>query len=137
MSITLKLDRAFLFLRGEQLAIFAERILRNTRQNPHISYPDSLWDTLHGHSQALRQVLENTHLKRTERTAAIRKQEAPLLRALGQMAEYIEASAGCKSDAYTTGFRPQAEHRHLPGKTTPTRRKRRVAAKMAALAPLD
>ncbi|TNE59682.1 MAG: hypothetical protein EP344_08380 [Bacteroidetes bacterium] len=86
---------------------------------------------------ALQEVLENPELKRKERTEAVRDKEAQVLLALGKMAEYIEQAATCKSDIFTTGFRPHAEHRKSRNNGFETRRRQRVSAKLAQLQDHD
>jgi len=52
-----------------------------------------------------------------------------VLVALTRMADYIEQTATCKSDIFTTGFRAQTEHR----KPSETVRRRRMSIKLAKL----
>ncbi|MCB0528307.1 MAG: hypothetical protein KDC61_08875 [Saprospiraceae bacterium] len=129
MRAKLNIDRHFLFFHGNKLAVFAERILRDTQQNPYIDKPEKHWERLRKSCADLRVILEDPDLKRKERTDAIREKEAPVLVALGQMADYIETAAPCKSDVFTTGFRPQTEHR----RPTKTRRSQRMSVKLALL----
>lgn len=133
MSAKFHVDRHFLFLHGRNLAVFAERVLRKTQHNSYVPRREDLWDALNASCEALDLVLNNPQLKRKERTEAVREREAIVLLALGKMAEYIEAAATCKSDVFTTGFRPHAEHRKLIEEGIATRRRQRVTAKMARL----
>ncbi len=129
MHAKLNIDRHFLFFHGNKLAVFAERILRDTQQNPYILKPDVIWSDLDKSCLELRLTLENPELKRKDRTDAIREKEAPVMMALGKIADYIEQAAPCKSDVFTTGFRPQTEHRR-PAKTL---RSQRMSARLAQL----
>ncbi len=133
MSAKFHVDRHFLFLHGRNLAVFAERVLRKTHSSLYVPKRDDLWDALNISCDALSQVLSNPQLKRKERTEAVREREAMVLMALGRLAEYIESAATCKSDVFTTGFRPHAEHRKLIEEGIATRRRQRVSAKMARL----
>ncbi|MBL7776384.1 MAG: hypothetical protein JNK89_10310 [Saprospiraceae bacterium] len=98
-----------------------------------VTCPDELWANLDQCNEALRQVLADPALKRKERTDAIREKEAPVLLALGQMANHVETTAACKSDVFTTGFRPHNEHRKLREQGVETRRRQRVSAKLEQL----
>lgn len=129
MRAKLNIDRHFLFFHGNKLAVFAERILRDTQQNPYIPTSGPIRDELDAACSDLRRTLENPDLKRKERTDAIREKEAPVMVALGKMADYIERAAPCKSDIFTTGFRPQTEHR----KPVKTLRSQRMSARLAQL----
>jgi len=129
MHAKLNIDRHFLFLHGNKLAVFAERVLRGTLHNPYLTKPEGLWTNLLTHTRQLRTVLESPELKRKERTDAIREREALVLVALTRMADYIEQTATCKSDIFTTGFRAQTEHR----KPSETVRRRRMSIKLAKL----
>lgn len=129
MHAKLNIDRHFLFFHGNKLAVFAERILRDTQQNPYILKPDVIWSDLDKSCLELRLTLENPELKRKERTDAIREKEAPVMMALGKIADYIEQAAPCKSDVFTTGFRPQTEHR----RSAKTLRSQRMSARLAQL----
>lgn len=129
MRAKLNIDRHFLFFHGNKLVVFAERILRDTQQNPYVQKPAMIWHGLENSCLDLRKTLENQDLKRKERTDAIREKEAPVLVALGKMADYIEDAAPCKSDIFTTGFRPQTEHRRL----IKTLRSQRMSARLAKL----
>ena len=104
-------------------------MLRDTLHNPYLTKPEGLWTTLLTHTRQLRSVLESPELKRKERTDAIREREALVLVALTRMADYIEQTATCKSDIFTTGFRAQTEHR----KPSETVRRRRMSIKLAKL----
>ncbi|MBK8967867.1 MAG: hypothetical protein IPM36_14605 [Lewinellaceae bacterium] len=128
-----QVDRHFLFLHGQSLTVFAERILRKSRKSTYIPNQSDLWDALNESVNALHMVLDNPQLKRRERTEALREKEAPVLLALGKLAEYVEKTASCKSDVFTTGFRPHAEHRKLKERGIQTRRRQRVSAKLAEL----
>ena len=129
MHAKLNIDRHFLFLHGTKLAVFAERVLRDTLQNPYLVKPEGLWDTLKETTRELHAVLDDPELKRKERTDAIREQESQVLVALTRLADYVEQAAACKSDIFTTGFRAQTEHR----KPSETVRRRRMSIKMAKL----
>ncbi len=133
MSATFHIDRHFLFLHGRNLAVFAERVLRKTNNNVYVPNREDLWDELNKSAAALTAVLENPELKRKMRTEAVREKESEVLVALGKYAEYVEAAATCKSDVFTTGFRPHAEHRKLIDEGVETRHRQRVSAKMAQL----
>jgi hypothetical protein len=129
MRAKLNIDRHFLFLHGTKLAVFAERVLRDTFQNPYLPKPDGLWENLKYACSELQTVLDDSDLKRKERTDAVREKEAQVLVALTRMAEYVEQTAACKSDVFTTGFRAQTEHR----KPEETIRRRRMSIKLAQL----
>lgn len=133
MTDKLIIDRHFLFLHGERLAVFAERILRNTQNSPYVPHDEERWQELNEACQGLRQVLDNPLLKRKIRTGALREQEARVLLALNRMADYVERAAPCKSDVFTTGFRPQSEQRRAMAIANGTRRQLRMSAKMARL----
>ena len=133
MSIKLNIDRHFLFLHNENLAVFAERILRNTQHNPNMPNDACIWAALQDSGSAFRRVLNNPALKRKDRTEAVRKQEVLLLVQLSRMADHVEKSTTCKSDIFTTGFRPLSEHR----KPFETRRRQRLSAKLAHLEHVD
>lgn len=133
MSAQFHIDRHFLFLHGRNLAVFAERVLRKTQSNAYVPNRQDLWDELETACAGLNGVLENPELKRKMRTEAIREKEAEVLVVLGKFAAYIESAATCKSDVFTTGFRPHAEHRKLIDEGVETRRRQRVSAKMAQL----
>lgn len=133
MSAKFHIDRHFLFLHGRNLAVFAERVLRKTQHSVYVPNRIELWEKLNKTSADLNAVLENADLKRKVRTEAVREKESEVLVALGKFAEYIESTATCKSDVFTTGFRPHAEHRKLIEEGVETRRRQRVSAKMAQL----
>jgi hypothetical protein len=133
MSAKFHIDRHFLFLHGRNLAVFAERVLRKTNNNVYVPNREDLWEELNTSAAALTAVLENPELKRKMRTEAVREKESEVLVALGKYAEYVEAAAACKSDVFTTGFRPHAEHRKLIDEGVETRHRQRVSAKMAQL----
>ncbi len=125
----LQIDRHFYFLRAENLAVFTERVLRNTAQNPNIGRPDLLWNELSESCQNLRRTLGNPALKRKLRTDAIREREAGLLKILDRMAGHIESTVTFKSDVLSSGF-----HLHADQAKMETRRKQRMTEKMARLA---
>lgn len=129
MQAKLNIDRHFLFLHSAKLAVFAEKILRGTQQNPYLAKPDDIWESLNNACRELRQALDDPELKRKERTDAIREKEPPVLVALTRMADYVEQATKFKSDVFTTGFRAQTEHR----KQAETVRQRRLSVKMAQL----
>lgn len=129
MSSNIKIDRHYLFLHGVSLAIFAERILRNTAQNPNISKPTTLWEDLSETCRSLRATLADSSLRRKRRTEAIREQEARLLSKLEKMAEHVERITAFKSDALSAGFHLHNDHSDKPD----TRRKQRMTTKMARL----
>jgi len=133
MSAKFHIDRHFLFLHGRNLAVFAERVLRKTNNNVYVPNREDLWDELNTSAAALTAVLVNPELKRKMRTEAVREKESEVLVALGKYAEYVEDVATCKSDVFTTGFRPHAEHRKLIDEGVETRHRQRVSAKMAQL----
>ena len=134
MRVKFQVDRHFLFLHGKNLTVFAERVLRKSQNSSYIPYKEEFWDNLNRSTEELHEVLANSQLKRKERTEAVREKEAPVLLALGKMAEFVESAATCKSDVFTTGFRPHTEHRKLKEEGVQTRRRQRVSAKMAQLA---
>lgn len=133
MKEKLSIDRHFLFLHGERLAVFAERVLRDTQNSPYVPCDMRRWQALERSAASLRQVMRNPALKRRARTEAIREQEAIVLQALQQMADYIEVKASCKSDIFTTGFRPQSEQRQVQAELANTRRHQRISAKLERL----
>ncbi len=111
MNIELRVDRSFEYFRSQKLAIFAERILRKLHQNPYLSIPGDALEPLEAELERFLRVLNNPELKRKARTDAIRKAEVPLRQVLSGLADLVEKSAPCKSDIYTTGFRPASESR--------------------------
>src|SRR5262245_34157679 len=129
MYAKLNIDRHFLFLHSHRLVVFAERVLRDTLQNPYLSKPEGLWSTLKLRILKLSTFIDDAELKRKERTYAIRERESQVLVALSRMADHIEQTATCKSDIFTTGFRAQTEHR----KPVETVRRRRMSIKLAQL----
>ena len=133
MSENLIIDRHFLFLHGERLAVFADRILRNTQNSPYVPSHEALWNELHAACQRLREALDNPLLKRKVRTEAVREKESEVLLALNRMADHVETAAPCKSDIFTTGFRPQSEQRRAMAIANGTRRQLRMTAKMDRL----
>lgn len=132
-TVKFHIDRHFLFLHGRNLAVFAERVLRKMQDNPNVPNDPEHWNLLNSTCSALNLVLDNSLLKRKTRTEAVREREADVLLALGKLAEHVEAAASCKSDVFTTGFRPHAEHQKLIEEGVETRRRQRVLAKMARL----
>lgn len=132
-TMTVKIDRQYMFLHQQNLVVFAERVLRNIQNNPYISNPLHVWTTLHDANEVLRVALLDNNLKRKERTEALRERESHVLVALSNMADYIEGHALCKSDVYTTGFRPHTEHRRPVEDGQGTRRHQRMSARMAKL----
>ena len=111
MNIELRVDRRFQHFRNQKLAFFAERILRQLQQNPYMSVPARLLEALEAELSRFQSVLNNPDLKRKARTDAIRAAEIPLRHILSDLACYVEKAAPCKSDIYTTGFRPAWEGR--------------------------
>ncbi len=129
MHAKLNIDRHFLFLHGGKLAVFAERVLRDTLHNPYLPKPEGFWENLKDTCLQLHAVLDDPELRRKERTDAIREKETLVLVALSRLADYLERVASCKSDIFTTGFRAQTEHR----KPVQTIRRRRMSVKLAKL----
>jgi hypothetical protein len=125
MSAKLKIDRQFLFLHGESLAVFSERVLRNTQ----LASAACMLQRLNETTASLRRVLADSKLKRKVRTEAVREKEAAVLLALGEVADFLEHNLAYKSDIFTAGFRPYTTHR----KTSATRLEQRMAAKLARL----
>ena len=125
MSAKLKIDRQFLFLHGDNLAVFSERVLRNTQMPGAACILQRLSDT----TASLRRVLADSNLKRKMRTEAVREKEAAVLLSLGEIADFLENNLAYKSDVFTSGFRPYTTHR----KTSATRLEQRMAAKLARL----
>ncbi len=133
MRVKFQVDRHFLFLHAKNLTVFAERVLRKSQKSTYIPCKEELWNALNQSTEDLHLVLANRTLKRKERTEAVREKESPVLLALGKIAEYVEDTASCKSDVFTTGFRPHTEHRKLKEDGVQTRRRQRVSAKLAQL----
>lgn len=125
MNANLKIDRQFLFLHGDNLAVFCERVLRNTHMTSAACILQRLSDT----TASLRRVLSDPNLKRKLRTEAVREKEAAVLLSLGELADFLENNLAYKSDIFTSGFRPYTTHR----KTSATRLEQRMAAKLARL----
>mgnify|MGYP003382078151 CR=1 FL=1 len=125
MSAKLKIDRQFLFLHGDNLAVFSERVLRNTQ----MSSAACILERLSATTASLRRVLADSNLKRKLRTEAVREKEAAVLLSLGEIADFLENNLTYKSDVFTSGFRPYTTHR----KTSATRLEQRMAAKLARL----
>jgi 2-phospho-L-lactate guanylyltransferase (CobY/MobA/RfbA family) len=111
MRTSLRIDRHFQSFRNQKLALFADRVLRKSRENLYVACPADVLDNLARALQGLNRVLSDDNLKRKARTAAIRDAEAPVVRALSMVADFIERTIVCKSDIYTTGFRPMTESR--------------------------
>ena len=133
MQTKFQIDRHYLFLHGNRLVIFTERVLRNMHHNKNVPLSLTLWEELKSANARLLEAIADPALKRKARTEAIREKEAQVLLSLGQIVDYSEAIATCKSDVFTTGFRPHLEHRRLIEDGIDTRRRRRVSAKMAWL----
>lgn len=129
MSTKLKIDRQFLFLHGENLAVFSERVLRNTQSKDLSRHAACMLERLIAANSALREVLSDSHLKRKLRTEAVREKEAFVLLSLGELADFLENNLSYKSDIFTSGFRPYTTHR----KSSATRLEQRMAAKLARL----
>ncbi|HOY05274.1 MAG TPA: hypothetical protein PLO67_07725 [Saprospiraceae bacterium] len=129
MNAKLKVDRQFLFLHGDNLAVFSERVLRNTQAQTHASKATFILERLNAANIALRSVLADSNLKRKLRTEAVREKEAIVLHFLGEVADFLENNLQFKSDIFTSGFRPYTTHR----KTSATRLEQRMAAKLARL----
>ena len=125
MSAKLKIDRQFLFLHGDNLAVFSERVLRNTQ----MSSAACILERLSATTASLRRVLADSNLKRKLRTEAVREKEAAVLLSLGEIADFLENNLTYKSDVFTSGFRPYTTHR----KTSATRLEQRMVAKLARL----
>ena len=125
MSAKLKIDRQFLFLHGDNLAVFSERVLRNTQ----MSSAACILERLSATTASLRRVLSDSNLKRKLCTEAVREKEAAVLLSLGEIADFLENNLTYKSDVFTSGFRPYTTHR----KTSATRLEQRMAAKLARL----
>lgn len=133
ISAKFQIDRHFLFLHGRNLAVFAERVLRKSSDSTYVPKRDDLVEALQVQCEMLNEVLANPQLKRKERTEAVRDKEGSVLMALEKLAAYVEAAASCKSDVFTTGFRPHNEHRKRMEDGSATRRRQRLSAKMARL----
>lgn len=129
MIAKLKVDRQFLFLHGDNLAIFSERVLRNTQAQVDAPRAVCVLEKLNTANLALRKVLADPHLKRKMRTEAVREKEATVLLFLGELADFLENNLQYKSDIFTSGFRPYTTHR----KNSATRLEQRMAAKLARL----
>lgn len=129
MNTKLKVDRQFLFLHGDNLAVFSERVLRNTQAQVHVHEAVSILERLNAANNVLRKVLADPHLKRKLRTEAVREKEATVLLFLGEIADFLENNLKYKSDIFTSGFRPYTTHR----KNSATRLEQRMAAKLARL----
>jgi hypothetical protein len=124
-----RVDRHFLFLHTERLAVFSERVLRATAENANLKRPEAIWSRLHRHYVAFRNVLDDRHQKQQQKAAHLRQLETLLLLDLNEFADYIEAEVLCRSDVFTTGFRSQTEQR----KEAPTRRQQRIANKLGRI----
>lgn len=123
MHAKLMIDRHFLILRGSALAVFAERILRTTRQNRALSCREAHWQYLRETCQALRLALDAPLLRPKARLAAQRIQESLVRQALGAVADDIETAASCKYDLFTAGFCAISDKRTKDAE--PSRRMRR------------
>lgn len=123
MHAKLMIDRHFLILRGGDLAVFAERILRATHRNPDLARPDALWHHLNETVHELRQAIEEPRLRGKARQAAQRIHEARVRQALAAVADYVEAEASCKYDLFTAGFCAMSDKRAKDA--PPSRRMRR------------
>lgn len=130
MAEKLLIDRNFLFLHGERLAVFAERVFRDCASSPYVPVNEILCHELEEAANGLRNTLDNPELKRKARTEALREREATVLITLNRLADYVERFAPCKSDVFTTGFRPQSEQRRPVSVSHKTRRQQRMTAKM-------
>lgn len=132
-----KIDRHFLFLHGDKLVVFTERVLRSLRNHTTLQEPEALISHLQQRCHSLRAVIADQDLKRKVRTEALRGCEAPVYLALAELADHIEQEAQCKADIFTTGFRPQGEQERSRRRGIPTRRRERVTAKLARLSELE
>ncbi len=119
-----QIDRHFLFLKADKLAIFADRVLRNTSQSPNFVKPAAIVASVEAALKMLRDAINDPFMKRKDRPAAVKKGETALLHALEGLAGYVETSMDCKSDILATGF-----HLHSDNKEN-TRRQQRMDARM-------
>lgn len=126
MHSKLNIDRSFLFLKGEKLTIFAERVLRSVVQNKDIKPSDALRNDLEKHTQQLKNVLVDRFLKRKDRIEELKKYEMLIQSDLDKMARHVENILTFKSDFITTGFRLQMEKRVQAN----TRRSQRMSERM-------
>ncbi len=126
MHSKLNIDRSFLFLKGEKLTIFAERVLRSMQRNPHIKPSDAIRDELEAHTLQLKNVLLDRFLKRKDRIEELKRTEMLIQSDLDKMARHVEKTLVLKSDFITTGFRLQMEKR-IPNIT---RRSQRMSERM-------
>ena len=126
MHSKLNIDRSFLFLKGEKLTIFAERVLRSMIQNKNIKPSDALRHDLEKHTQQLKNVIVDRFLKRKDRIEELKKYEMLIQSDLDKMARHVESVLIFKSDFITTGFRLQMEKRAQ----TSTRRNQRMSERM-------
>ena len=129
MNTKLKVDRQFLFLHGDNLVVFSERVLRNTQAQPHADRASCILERLNSATNSLRRVLADPNLKRKMRTEAVREKEAVVLHYLNLMSDFLENNLQFKSDIFLSGFRPYTTHR----KATITRLEQRMAAKLVRL----
>jgi hypothetical protein len=133
MQQLLKIDRSFVFLRGSGLLAFADRILRNMNQNVNVPNCESTWRLVADTRQAIIDASGTYYARQKDKTQAIREREAALTLALEKMADHIQTAATCKSDVYTTGYRPHSEHRSNQGvgKDHLNRRRLKVSARIS------
>jgi len=129
----LKIDRHFLFLHGEKLAVFAEKVLRNTEKNAIFPTHEAFWCALKQSIDDFRQILSNPFLKRKKRSDALRQTELIVFDTLDKLAIYIEELAELKSDIFTTGFHVHADHFREDNSGKMTRRNQRMVAKITDL----
>ncbi|MEZ4917531.1 MAG: hypothetical protein R2792_00375 [Saprospiraceae bacterium] len=107
----MRVDRRFENMHGQKLAVLADRVARKTESSPYLNCPTEILEDVRNQLLTLQGVLADSSLKRKARTEAIRSYELPLKASLKVLADYIEGQAQCKSDIYTTGFRPLSEQR--------------------------
>ena len=107
MSPKLRVDRHFLFLHNEKLAIFIERVLRATTNNPNLRRPDEIYTALQNNYTEFRRIIHTPYRKRGEKKMKLRELEFFLMADLNHFADYIEQNVMCRSDIFTTGFHSQ------------------------------
>lgn len=122
--LNFRIDRHFLFLKNDNLATFAERILRNTTRNPYYKKENDISEAVETGVKKLRIAMTDPFLKRKDRIPLIKVQEATLLKSLEKLAEHIETTLDCKADILSTGF-----HLHTDSKEN-TRRQQRMGLKI-------
>lgn len=122
--LNFRIDRHFLFLKTDNLATFAERILRNTTRNPYYQKEDGICRAVENGVKKLRNAMTDPFLKRKDRIPLIKLQEATLLQSLEKLAEHVENTLDCKADILSTGF-----HLHTDSKEN-TRRQQRMGLKI-------